>query len=164
MPDCTTTLTVAPIRPAPRYVGVQPFALPGGLGQHEWADRRLVTALEHAAGGRVPLLVDTDGCVLEATWANVLIEEDGRLAAPPADGRLLPGIQRQTLVFIAEQEERRGAVCGTIACTLRCGRREETGQSARPRGPGASRRPYLDSSRGGCGATERRRSWDCKSL
>jgi len=39
-------------------------------------------------------------------------------------------------------EERRGAVCGRTACTVRCGGGRKPGQSARPRGPGASRRPY----------------------
>src|SRR6516225_9115821 len=41
-------------------------------------------------------------------------------------------------------EERRGAVCGKIACTVRCGGGRKPGQSARPCGPGASRRPYRD--------------------
>ena len=39
-------------------------------------------------------------------------------------------------------EERRGAVCGRTACTVRCGGGRKPGQSASPRGPGASRRPY----------------------
>ena len=41
-------------------------------------------------------------------------------------------------------EERRGAVCGRTACTVRCGGGRKPGQSATPCGPGASRRPYRD--------------------
>jgi para-aminobenzoate synthetase/4-amino-4-deoxychorismate lyase len=40
------------------------------------------------------LVVDADGEVLEASWANVFIVEGGRHITPPADGRLLPGIIR----------------------------------------------------------------------
>jgi hypothetical protein len=47
----------------------------------------------------------------------------------------------------ADGEERRRAVCGKIACTVRCGGGRKPSQSGqhRPHGPGASRRPYLDS-------------------
>jgi para-aminobenzoate synthetase/4-amino-4-deoxychorismate lyase len=82
-------LPLADIAPPARLV---PYVLPGGLGRHKWADRRLATAL-----GRDAVLIDADGAVLEATWANVVIEEDGELVTPPADGRILPGIRRATL-------------------------------------------------------------------
>jgi para-aminobenzoate synthetase/4-amino-4-deoxychorismate lyase len=75
-----------------------PFALPGGLGAHKWRDRRLVDALGTAASGGVPLLVDSDGSVLEAGYANVWIVEDEELITPPADGRILPGIERAVLL------------------------------------------------------------------
>ena len=35
-------------------------------------------------------------------------------------------------------------MCGRTACTVRCGGGRKPDQSATPRGPGASRRPYLD--------------------
>ncbi len=75
-----------------------PFALPGGLGAHKWQDRRLLGALSETAGGAVPLLVDTDGAVLEAAHANVWIVEDDELITPPADGRILPGTGRAALL------------------------------------------------------------------
>lgn len=71
--------------------GFAPFLLPGGLGAHKWADRRLNEALAAAAGDRVPLLVDGDGCVLETERTNVVAEIGGERLTPRADGRLLPG-------------------------------------------------------------------------
>jgi para-aminobenzoate synthetase/4-amino-4-deoxychorismate lyase len=70
--------------------------VPGGLGRHKWVDRRLIDRL--GAGGRVPLLVDSNGDLLEAAWANVWVLEDGRLVTPPADGRILPGVTRAMLL------------------------------------------------------------------
>jgi para-aminobenzoate synthetase/4-amino-4-deoxychorismate lyase len=78
---------------------LRPWTLPGGLGPHKWRDRRLVDALTAASGGAVPLLVDADGAVLEAAWANVFARgSDGVLRTPPADGRILPGIRRAALL------------------------------------------------------------------
>ena len=91
-----------PPRPYPAYDGIAPFILPGGLGRHKWADRSLVDALNDAAGAALPLLIDVDGSVLESTWANVLIDEGGRLIAPPHDGRALPGIGRSRLRYDQE--------------------------------------------------------------
>ena len=97
-PDGRATLEALPLDAPPPPRRLEPYVLPGGLGRHKWADRRLPDALRHAAGpGATPLLVDADGAVLEATWANVLIEEDGVLITPPADGRLLPGTHRARL-------------------------------------------------------------------
>lgn len=43
----------------------------------------------------VPLLVDLDGALLEAAWANLLlVTADGALVTPPLDGRILPGVTR----------------------------------------------------------------------
>ena len=60
------------------------------------------TPLAAAADGAMPLLIDTDGSVLESTWANVLIEERGRLISPPDDGRALPGIGRRAFRYDEE--------------------------------------------------------------
>ena len=77
-----------------------PFALPGGLGAHKWRDRRLLAALGEVAGGAVPLLLDTDGAVLEAAYANVWLVEGDELVTPPADGRILPGTTRASLLAV----------------------------------------------------------------
>jgi anthranilate/para-aminobenzoate synthase component I/branched-subunit amino acid aminotransferase/4-amino-4-deoxychorismate lyase len=84
--------------PPDEAVALAPFALPGGLGAHKWRDRRLVDALGTVAAGVVPLLVDTDGSVLEAAYANVWIVEDEEVITPPADGRILPGTERAMLL------------------------------------------------------------------
>jgi para-aminobenzoate synthetase/4-amino-4-deoxychorismate lyase len=79
-------------------VGLVPFALPGGLGAHKWRDRRLLGALAQVADGAVPVLVDTDGQVLEAAYANIWLVEGPELITPPADGRILPGTTRAALL------------------------------------------------------------------
>jgi para-aminobenzoate synthetase/4-amino-4-deoxychorismate lyase len=87
----------------PHYTGLAPFVLPGGLGVHKWSDRGLIDGLEQAAGaGTLPVLIDDDSAVLETTWANVLIEEGGRLISPPDDGRARPGIGRSRLQYDEE--------------------------------------------------------------
>jgi para-aminobenzoate synthetase / 4-amino-4-deoxychorismate lyase len=73
-----------------------PVVMPGGLGCHKWVDRRLVERL--GRDGSVPLLVDSDGELLEAASANVWLVEDGQLLTPPADGRILPGVTRAMLL------------------------------------------------------------------
>src|SRR5581483_4437825 len=98
-PDGTVRITVSPAGP-PRSDAVLlvPFALPGGLGAHKWRDRRLVEALARVLDGGVPLLVDTDGAVLEAAYANLWIVEGDELITPVADGRILPGTAREALL------------------------------------------------------------------
>jgi para-aminobenzoate synthetase/4-amino-4-deoxychorismate lyase len=62
--------------------------------RHKWADRRAVDEATQRLGA-TPLILDEDGSVLEAAWANVWIREGDRLVTPPADGRLLPGVTRR---------------------------------------------------------------------
>jgi para-aminobenzoate synthetase / 4-amino-4-deoxychorismate lyase len=73
----------------------------GGLGPHKWADRRLVEGAEAGLEGRVPLILDTDGSVLEASRGNVFVVSDGAVVTPPADGRILPGVTRARVLVIA---------------------------------------------------------------
>jgi para-aminobenzoate synthetase/4-amino-4-deoxychorismate lyase len=77
---------------------LKPFVLPGGLGEHKWRDRALLDALAASAPAAAPLIVDSDGAVLEAAHANVWLIEGERLLTPPADGRLLPGVTRAELL------------------------------------------------------------------
>jgi para-aminobenzoate synthetase/4-amino-4-deoxychorismate lyase len=107
-PDGAVSFETAPAGAAPASAAaggtveeplrLTPFLLPGGLGAHKWRDRRLLEALASTAPGTVPLLVDTDGSVLEASFANVWIVERDELLTPPADGRLLPGVARSALL------------------------------------------------------------------
>ncbi|MBJ7473234.1 MAG: chorismate-binding protein, partial [Solirubrobacteraceae bacterium] len=78
-----------------------PMVVPGGLGTHKWLDRRFVDQARTELGA-TPLLLDADGTVLEAGWANVWWLHDGVLHTPPLDGRQLPGVMRGLLL------ERRG--------------------------------------------------------
>jgi para-aminobenzoate synthetase/4-amino-4-deoxychorismate lyase len=92
-----------PRAPDPVYREIAPFALPGGLGPHKWADRSLLDAITAAAGDHaLPLLIDTDHSVLESTRMNVLIEEHGRLISPPADRRFRSGFGRTSLRYDEE--------------------------------------------------------------
>jgi para-aminobenzoate synthetase/4-amino-4-deoxychorismate lyase len=98
--------------PARRPVTLAPVTLPGGLGPHKWCDRRLV---DRDPGSAVPLLVDEDGSVLEAAWANVWLLDGDELITPPLDGRLLPGITRARLLSLAP---RLGLRCREAPITL----------------------------------------------
>ncbi len=95
--DESIAISTGPLPSTDGPVRLAPCLLPGGLGVHKWADRRLLDALAVALGA-VPLLVDTDGSVLEAAWASVWAQEGERLLTPPADGRLLPGVTRAALL------------------------------------------------------------------
>ena len=98
-PDGTLAISVSPERStAVTEPELTPFAIAGGLGRHKWRDRDLLAALAAQAPGTVPLLIDTDGLVLEAAHANVWIVEGHELLTPPADGRILPGVTRATML------------------------------------------------------------------
>jgi para-aminobenzoate synthetase / 4-amino-4-deoxychorismate lyase len=83
-----------PVRGVP--VELRPVTLPGGLGAHKWRDRRSIDAWGETQG--TPLIVDVDGSVLEAAWANVLVVCDTEWVTPELDGRLLPGVTRSALI------------------------------------------------------------------
>jgi para-aminobenzoate synthetase / 4-amino-4-deoxychorismate lyase len=102
IPGSPATIDHGPIGPDPVYTGLTPFVLPGGLGPHKWADRRLLDAITLVADGTLPVLVDEDGSVLESARMNVLIEERGCLISPPADGRFRAGFGRRRLRFTEE--------------------------------------------------------------
>ena len=97
-PSIARTVTGLAPDPSPGVV-CSPLLTPGGLGAHKWCDRRWIDAVTRPDA--VALLVDTDGCVLEAAWANLWLREGDRLVTPPADGRLLPGITRARLIELA---------------------------------------------------------------
>jgi para-aminobenzoate synthetase/4-amino-4-deoxychorismate lyase len=89
--------------PSPeRGAALRSHVVAGGLGAHKWADRRLLERAAAAASpDEVPLLVDADGAVLEASRGSLFAAGDGWLATPPTDGRILPGIARRQVLEIA---------------------------------------------------------------
>jgi para-aminobenzoate synthetase/4-amino-4-deoxychorismate lyase len=108
--DGLVEITVAPAPAASQEpVVLVAYEVPGGLGPHKWRDRRLVDELTDREPGTVPLLVDSDGSVLEASYANVWIVEGEAPITPPADGRILPGITRARLLA-AEPSAREEAI------------------------------------------------------
>jgi len=89
--------------PWDRAVELSAHVVPGGIGSHKWADRRLVEGLETGQEGHVPLILDSDGAVLEASRANIFTVSRGVVATPLADGRILPGVTRARILEIAAQ-------------------------------------------------------------
>jgi para-aminobenzoate synthetase/4-amino-4-deoxychorismate lyase len=102
----TAEVEAEKVFPGPeRGVCLRSVVVDDGLGEHKWADRRL---LEHAAAarpGELPLLVDRERTVLEASRGSVFaVLADGQLRTPATDGRILPGIARQRALDVAHQE------------------------------------------------------------
>ena len=86
----------------PRPIALHSRVCAGGLGAHKWADRSwLDEAQAGLPAGALPLIVDADGAVLEASRANVFAVRDGALFTPPLDGRILPGVTRARVLEIA---------------------------------------------------------------
>jgi para-aminobenzoate synthetase/4-amino-4-deoxychorismate lyase len=102
----TATCTEISVRGVPSRgaTTLRPLVLPGGLGAHKWADRRLIDA--HSAPAVTPLVCDLDGSVLEAGYAAVLLASDGALIAPPLDGRLLASVSRDQALRAAHARGR----------------------------------------------------------
>jgi branched-subunit amino acid aminotransferase/4-amino-4-deoxychorismate lyase len=102
-PDGGTAVTTADVDPAILFPSeglvLTPVAVPGGIGEHKWADRRLIEAAEAQVG--TPLLVDADdGAALEGARSNLFTVRDGAVITPPTDGRLLPGTTRAQVIEV----------------------------------------------------------------
>jgi para-aminobenzoate synthetase/4-amino-4-deoxychorismate lyase len=93
---------VEAVFPGPdRGAALRSTVVAGGLGEHKWADRRLLDQAAAAAPGELPLLLDADGAVLEASRASVFVVGEDRLLTPSTDGRILPSIARQQVIEVA---------------------------------------------------------------
>jgi para-aminobenzoate synthetase/4-amino-4-deoxychorismate lyase len=93
------------IFPGPeRATALRSTVVTGGLGEHKWADRDLLDRLAAACPGELPLLLDADCTVLEASRASVFVIHDGGLVTPPTDGRILPSIARRQAIEVAAGE------------------------------------------------------------
>jgi para-aminobenzoate synthetase/4-amino-4-deoxychorismate lyase len=89
---------------ASRGAAMRSAVVAGGLGEHKWVDRNLLERLAEASPGELPLLLDADGAVLEASRASVFAVDGGRLLTPPTDGRILPSIARRQVIEVAGAE------------------------------------------------------------
>jgi para-aminobenzoate synthetase/4-amino-4-deoxychorismate lyase len=93
------------IFPGPeRAAALRSSVVTGGLGEHKWADRDLLDRAAEASPAELPLLLDADGTVLEASRASVFAIREGRLVTPLTDGRILPSIARQQAIEVASAE------------------------------------------------------------
>jgi para-aminobenzoate synthetase / 4-amino-4-deoxychorismate lyase len=98
------SIEVVPLDTAPPAADLVPVVIPGGIGSHKWADRRLLGQYAQAAGTGPAdqlLIEDTDGHVLETDRGSLFAVSGGVLRTPPADGRLLPGITRAAVLRLA---------------------------------------------------------------
>ena len=86
----------------PRTLAVRRIA--GGLGDHKWIDRRLVSPADEADD---VLLVDDADLVLECGTANVFAVVGGTVVTPPLDGRILPGTVRARVLDLLRGESAR---------------------------------------------------------
>jgi para-aminobenzoate synthetase/4-amino-4-deoxychorismate lyase len=89
---------------ADRGASLRSRIVAAGLGEHKWADRDLLDRLMAASPGELPLLLDADGTVLEASRASVFVIREEKLVTPPTDGRILPSIARQQAIETADAE------------------------------------------------------------
>jgi para-aminobenzoate synthetase / 4-amino-4-deoxychorismate lyase len=102
-----TAVKVADVEPAlvfpswERAATLAAVVVPGGIGPHKWADRRLLDQAQSDLGAALPLVVDADASVLEVSRGNLFVVRDGSLVTPPADGRLLPGVARARIREVA---------------------------------------------------------------
>jgi para-aminobenzoate synthetase/4-amino-4-deoxychorismate lyase len=111
---------VEPIDRHPATVRLRPAVVPGGLGAHKWADRRLLADLAAAVGlrpGEQLLITDTSGEVLETDRASVFAVSGGILHTPATDGRIVPGITRDAVLGAARRDGIK-AVAGPMSMDL----------------------------------------------
>jgi para-aminobenzoate synthetase / 4-amino-4-deoxychorismate lyase len=87
-----------------RGASLRSHVVAGGLGEHKWADRDLLERIATDSPDELPLLLDADGTVLEASRASVFAIDGERLLTPPTDGRILPSIARQQAIEVAARE------------------------------------------------------------
>lgn len=98
----TAEVEAAAIFPsAERGAALRSVVVAGGLGDHKWADRRLLERAAAASPNELPLLLDRDGSVLEASRGSIFCAGDGWLVTPPTDGRILPSIARRQAIEVA---------------------------------------------------------------
>jgi para-aminobenzoate synthetase/4-amino-4-deoxychorismate lyase len=97
-PDVRVTISLRPVDGDVEAWTLVPRTIPGGLGQHKWADR---SALAHDGPPTEDLLlVAEDGAILETARASLFVVHDDGVLTPPTDGRILPGTARERVIEI----------------------------------------------------------------
>lgn len=85
-----------------RAITLRPFPVAGWSGAHKWADRAGLAAMETSLpGGELPVLLENNRELLEASRANLFAVDGETLLTPPADGRILPGVARARAIHAA---------------------------------------------------------------
>ena len=99
VPGSGTSVVAQPLAERPRspwHLVVR--RLPGGWGGHKWRDR---SGLEAGTEPAVdPLLVDEDDLLLETGRGSVFVAGRSGVSTPPLDGRILPGVTRESVLRI----------------------------------------------------------------
>jgi para-aminobenzoate synthetase/4-amino-4-deoxychorismate lyase len=93
--DVVVRMSTAKLHPPASTWRLIPQIVPGGMGQHKWIDR---SVLGPVGPDYDPLLIDTDGSVLESGRANVFVVLDDGVHTAPLDGRILPGTARARII------------------------------------------------------------------
>jgi para-aminobenzoate synthetase / 4-amino-4-deoxychorismate lyase len=105
VPGAEPTARAVEVEPAQvfpeRSADLAPVTVPGGIGAHKWADRRLLEAAQAELEPALPLVFDVGGEPLETSRGNLFVVRDGAVVTPPTDGRLLPGIGRARAIELA---------------------------------------------------------------
>lgn len=126
-PELDSRVTVTPIPREivlpgwDRALHLRSVRVPAWRGPHKFDDRRLLEDLDARCAPDAALLVDDRHQVLETSRANVfVVTGDGTVCTPPADGRVLPGIARSSVLQLAREE-------GVPVCERALGLDEATG-------------------------------------
>lgn len=87
-----------------------PAAVMGGsvlrrIKSLNYLDKLLAQRAAERAGADEAILVDPDGCVVEGAMRNVFAVVRGELVTPPLSRGLLPGVTREAVLEMAEQQE-----------------------------------------------------------
>jgi len=94
--DIEVTFTASELGPDASAWRLVPVTIAGGLGEHKWADRRLLDPDLPADVDQ--LVIDSDGSLLEGGRSSLFVVHDDGVHTPAADGRILPGTARARVI------------------------------------------------------------------
>ena len=79
-------------------------AIPSGAKTHNYLNGILARLELRVSDADEAIMVDTDGYVAEGATSNLFFVRDNALRTPSLDGPVLPGITRQAVIDLAEEE------------------------------------------------------------